>query len=130
MNVIKLMIENGANMNLTDKSGDTALHMAVYAARVPVVELLIGAGGTNLVKAKNKRLETPLHSIGKAQKLVDRSSKRNWFWNIDDYDADCYSIAKLLIENGADLFARNKKGQTPLDLVTDEKSERENMSVS
>lgn len=117
------MIEKGASVNLTDKSGDTPLHMAVYSARVPVVEMLISAGA--FVNATNKKLDTPLHTIGKSQKLVVRSLKESWFWNIDDYDADCYSIATLLIQNGADLRARNKDGKTPLDLVANEKSKEQ-----
>lgn len=119
------MIKNGADVNRTDRSGDTALHMAVYGARVPVVEMLIAAGG--FVNATNKKfMDTPLHTIGRSQKLVDRSSMEPWFWNIDDYDADCYSIAKLLIANGADLYAHNKDQKTPLDLVDNEKSKERN----
>lgn len=35
---------------------------------------------------------------------------------------DYYIIAKLLIDNGANIYAKNAKNQTPLDLAENEKS--------
>lgn len=115
------MIKNGADINrLTDDSGETPLHMAVFYARVPVVELLINAGA--FVNATTNNLNTPLHFIGLSKSYTVKLFKLDEDWNMDNYDDDSYSIAELLIKNGADLNAKNVNGETPLDLVTNEKS--------
>lgn len=123
VNVINLMIENGADINqLTDDSGESPLHMVVNIARVPVVELLIKAGA--FVNATTNDLNTPLHLIGKSENTTAHLLKTDQFWNMDNYDDDCYSIAEILIKNGGDLNAKNAQMQTPLDLVTNEKSKK------
>lgn len=115
------MIEHGADINnLTDDSGKSPLHMAVYIARVPVVELLIKAGA--FVNATTNDLNTPLHFIGKSENATMHLSKPNQFCESDSYDDDSYSIAELLIKCGADVFAENANRETPLDLVTNKKS--------
>lgn len=90
------MIEHGADINnLTDDSGESPLHMAVYIARVPVVELLIKAGA--FVNATTNDLNTPLHFIGKSENTTTHLLKTNQFWGIDNYDDDSFNIAELLI---------------------------------
>lgn len=51
-------IERGANPNASDQDGTTALHSAVRASNLPVVELLVGAGAK--VNSKSTSLGTPL----------------------------------------------------------------------
>lgn len=116
------MIEHGADINnLTDDSGESPLHMAVYIARVPAVELLIKAGAFVNATTTND-LDTPLHFIGKSENTTTHLLKTNQFWQIDNYDDDLYNIAELLIKSGADLNAKNANGETPLDLVTNKNS--------
>lgn len=117
------MIENGADINnLSDSSGESPLHMAVHYARVPIVELLIKAGA--FVNATTNDLNTPLHYIGVSENITARLSEVDQYWNMENYDDDCFNIAKLLVRNGADLNAKNVNGETPLDLVINERSKK------
>lgn len=118
LNVIKLMIENGADMNhITDALGNTPLHIAVERARGAIIKLLIEAGA--FINATNKDLDTPLHLIGKFENSDDDE--------IDD--DDFYYTAELLIKSGADLTAKNADGKTPLGLVKNEKRKFLNICI-
>ncbi len=86
--IAKLLVKNGADINAKNNNGDTPLHGAAYAGDVKIAKLLVKNGAD--VNAKNNNGDTPLHIVR----------------NVD--------IAKLLIENGADVNARNDNGDTPL----------------
>lgn len=79
------LINEGADMNVKDRHGNTPLHDAAsirYPPRLPVIKLLIDkAAGVN---TKNNHGETPLH-----------------FAVLQDY-----FVAELLIEKGADVNAK------------------------
>ncbi len=79
------LIEQGANVNATDREGNSPLHKATTAEQT---NLLIEAGAD--VKAKNKEGETPLHTAKTAEQIA------------------------MLIEAGADVNAQDNKGKTPL----------------
>ena len=92
----KLLIENGADIKLRNNKGNTALHEAVAKNNIKTAQLLIDKGVN--VNVRNNFGQTPLHKV-KYRK----------------------EIAKLLIEKGADVKARDNKGQTPCDIVSSEK---------
>jgi hypothetical protein len=58
IDAIVALLEVGANVNLTDEKGNTALHFAVKRGRVDIVKLLLSYNSTI---SKNKQEETPLH---------------------------------------------------------------------
>jgi len=93
--VAELLIANSANKNAKDDSGETHLHHAAKYGRKEVVELLIAKGAD--VNAKRNNGQTPLHrAAGGGHK----------------------EVAELLIAKGADLNAKIEAGQytgTPLD---------------
>lgn len=94
----KILLDAGANVNLTGGDGKTALHRAVYCRNEPLVRLLIQAGAN--VKAQHLSGsccgDTPLHEAA--------------FFGYTP-------LALLLIEHGADVNAKNAAGQTPLCLA-------------
>jgi len=94
--VVKLLIEVGADINAKDSDGDTVL---MYASQkdyyINVVKLLIKAGAD--VNAKNNFEETALMWASKN---------------------DNKEIVKLLIEAGADVNAKNKFKNTALMLAS------------
>ena len=99
MEIAKLLIDKGANVNVKDADGDTPLKSAAYAGHKEIVELLIAYGADvnlkhSLPSDRTLEADTPLHeATGENHK----------------------EIVELLIANGADVNARNDFGSTPLD---------------
>ena len=89
--VVKVLLESGANANAVDKGKDTALHLAAGHGHVDVAKVLIQNGAK--VNAVNFRGRTALHVAAKYEHA--------------DY-------VKLLIQNGADLNAVEEGKMTPL----------------
>jgi ankyrin repeat protein len=55
--MVSLLISHGARINATDQNGDTALHHAAQAGRLPSVRVLLNAGAN--LKLINRRGYTP-----------------------------------------------------------------------
>ena len=88
---VKLLVEKGVNVDVTDGLGWTPLHEAAWMGKTEVLKLLIEKGAD--INAADKDGNTPLH----------RASRRG------RTDA-----LRLLMEKGADLNAADKDGNTPL----------------
>eukprot|EP00899_Mesostigma_viride_P003715 jgi/Mesvir1/13344/Mv24003-RA.1 len=89
--VVRLLVEDGADVNAEDKEGSTALMAAARTGHVESFWLLLENGAH--VNARNKHGSSPLMYAALNGHL---------------------DIARSLIENGADVNARNKNGWTPL----------------
>ena len=88
--IAKLLITNGAKVNIKNKRGETPLHMTTLNDDVEFTKLLIENGAN--VNVKDNEGETPLHG--------------NPFKETD--------LVKLLVENGANVNAKDNDGLTPL----------------
>jgi serine/threonine protein kinase len=95
----EILIANGADVNATNKNGETVLHLAVNLywtkknttkIRI-VIDFLIAKGAD--VNARDNEGNTPLHFTKEKE------------------------IAELLIAHGADVNAKNNQGYYPLDTV-------------
>lgn len=82
----RLLINAGADVNVQENEGNTALHLT---RKQKIVEMLLNAGAN--VNIKNNVGDTPLHSVVNYSNLV-----------------------QLLVDKGADVNASNNKGKTPL----------------
>jgi ankyrin repeat protein len=92
MDVVKLLLANGAEVNARDNESDTPLHNAAKNGQKDVVELLLLKGAN--VNAKNNSYgDTPLHEAA-------REGHND--------------VVELLLANGADVNARDEFGGTPL----------------
>ena len=89
---VRVLIEEGADVNAKDNLGWTALHEAAYS-ETDIVEVLLDAGID--VNAKDLAGHTALH-------LVSACS----VCNVD--------VARILLENGADVNLKNFEGRTAL----------------
>ena len=85
----------GANLNITDKDGDTPLHEALRHHTLSQLRQLQDMQDVGKL----------LMGLGAGPGSGDKKSSA--------------SIACFLVANGADLAVKNKKGQTPLDLCPD-----------
>lgn len=59
--VIEYLLDNGANIELTDSKSRSVMHLAVESGRNKTLKLLIQKGGERLVNRTDKNCKTPLH---------------------------------------------------------------------
>lgn len=89
--MVRLLLEAGANIEFTTKRGRHALHRALYG-NAETMKVLLEAGAD--VNAPDKRDNRPI--------------------NIAVSEENMQEMVKLLIDAGADVNARNDKNNTPL----------------
>lgn len=121
--LLKVFIDNGANVNAVDKSvrGWSALFWAIVRFHTDAVELLVNNGAdVNLVDEKGY---TPLHYAQTpeiVQIIIDNwadVNARGKDGNTPLHMLNPVVAAQILIDNGANVNAKNQKGETPLDLA-------------
>ena len=93
INIIKLLVEKGADITLQDKNGYNALHHATTFNTLEVVTFFVYEKGMN-VNTETKNKETPLHLA-----ITNNTDKR---------------IVPYLIERGTSVNAKDMAGVTPL----------------
>ena len=92
--IVKLLTNKGAKINLKSESGDTALHYAVRKNHINIVEILLKNGAD--INIKGYRGLVPLHFA---------------------VTFDSVQLSEKLIVQGADVNVQNDDGKTPLDVV-------------
>lgn len=95
INVVELLLKNGANPNTPQVYTETPLHTAAALGNIECMRLLLSHGADVRSQFGKKRM-TALHLAAE-----------------DDY-SEC---VKLLLKHGADVNARNFDGKTPLHLA-------------
>ena len=91
---VKLLIENGADIEAKDNNGDTALILASYYRYLEIIQYLVEKGAN--INATNDNGWTSLMYASKYGEL---------------------ETIKYLLENGADVNIKNKNGNAALDLA-------------
>ncbi len=97
LDVAKLLMERGADMNEASLGGMTALHHAAEANQPAIVEYLISKGANPDVR--DAFLKTPLHHA--VQGCPENVS--------------CLAVVELLVDKGADKSALDTDGKSALD---------------
>ena len=93
---VRELIAQGANVNITNYKGQTALHCAAKAGFVEPVRILLDHGAH--VNAQDRDGDTPLHTALKSS-IKDQTRLQQ--------------VIDLLLQNGADIEMRNRLGRTP-----------------
>ncbi len=101
--VARMLLERGVDVNAPDKDHRTALHSASYFGDLEIARVLLDHGAkASWPSSEDDRAQTPLHLVFK-----------NSYW----FQHDGLGVAKLLLERGADINARDKDNATPLHLA-------------
>jgi ankyrin repeat protein len=98
--LVVLLLENGAIVNLQAKDNSTPLHLASYNLRFEIVQELLDKGAN--ADAENDEGRTPLQEVFRG----DHPSLE-----------DSAGVAQILLERGVDAYARDKYHVTASDLT-------------
>lgn len=125
--IVKLLLDNGAQINETNFNEETPLIIATYKCNYDVVELLLD-NGADINKTGNNK-DTPLMiAIGENNyDVVELLLEKGADINKTGYKGDTPlsvainigndDIVKLLLDNGADLDIADNNGNTPLSVA-------------
>ena len=94
LDIAKLLIEKGANVNSKDQQNDSPLHLAVKYGRKNHIKILLKNGAE--IDTKNNSSFTPLHEA------IFRKKP---------------NVVKLLLENNADMNIKNGKNKSAIELA-------------
>jgi serine/threonine protein kinase len=131
----KIIITNGVNVNAKDEYGNTPLHMAVYNENYELIDLLIRKGAN--INLLNKERKVPLHlamDIGTpdsknntklAAFLINRGASLKIYHPVGNSNLLHLSTSlfadknfiEFLLNKGVDINAKNDNGNTPLDIA-------------
>ncbi|KAI9790609.1 MAG: hypothetical protein M1816_004941 [Peltula sp. TS41687] len=117
--IIRALMEHGADPNICDGLGGVALSVAIERGRTQVVRTLLELTTTNLSWAddggcglmhyasRTKTVSTPLHATISSEDLLA---------------AEMAEMVKLLLDLGADPAIANESGMTPLALASEHRN--------
>ena len=95
--IARMLIDAGANLDIQDDQGQTPLHWAAKYGREEIARMLIGAKAD--VNVQDKWGSTPLHGAAR--------------WGYEE-------ISKMLIGAGANKDVQDNKGLYPYDLTSNQ----------
>lgn len=110
--IVKLLISHGANINDKNNDGDTVLHnVRIFPLDREIIELLISHNAN--VNIKNNNGNTPLHNVCCSTVSIAYSNLKKAVLHGLYY----HDYTKILLENGANICAKNNKRETPMMLA-------------
>lgn len=128
LEVVKILIDYGADLSVANLAGDTPLCLALDRGHVEVGKVLIEKGTavsaaptigwTPLHMASNKGYVDIVEMLLEKDADVSSTTKDNWTPLHMASSKGHFDIVKVLLEKGADISAANEHGWTPLCLAS------------
>ncbi len=126
-NITKLLLEEGASIDIRDQNKNTLLHLAASNGHTDTVKLLVEKepdlsvvneeGNTSLhLAASNGHTDTVKLLMEKGSDLSAVNKNGDTLLHLAASNGHT-DIVKLLVEKGSDLSAVNKNGDTPLNIA-------------
>ncbi|XP_034952602.1 serine/threonine-protein phosphatase 6 regulatory ankyrin repeat subunit B-like [Chelonus insularis] len=106
VDIIKILLQYKANINCTDSTSNTPLHIACQARNLEVITVLLENGANP--NSANDEGQTPLHLVCAQKDAKDEST-----------DEMTLKIIELLLQYNANIEAVDMKGWTPLFIACD-----------
>ena len=112
MDIVRFLLEKGADVNASNKQGLTALMIAAAGHKGEAVQALLAKGAD--VNAKDDDDSTALIlSLGDLPNLPPDAPDRV----VEGLDTEVTAIVQDLLDKGADVKVKNKKGETALTMA-------------
>lgn len=124
VDVIKTLLKAQATVDSVDGNNTTPLHLAVHQGYIKATTLLVEAGAN--VNFQDNDGDTPLHNcvMGKRPGSEGETLARlllGMRLSSDGEKQERTNVACYLIQKGASVSIRNKKGRTALECCSDER---------
>ena len=113
--VVRLLLEKGADANARCRNNYTPLHIAAENGSEAVARLLLEKGADANARCSDD--ETPLHRVLTILANDEDSDEDSIDFHMDAENGSG-AVARLLLENGADVNVKNNYGYTPLTIAT------------
>ncbi|XP_018574567.1 ankyrin-3-like [Anoplophora glabripennis] len=139
--IVKCLVEFGADLNATDENGCTALYLAVERCRTNTVKYLLQRGANRNITDNEGysalHIAARENYLDSVKLLVEAAADVN----ATDYygktalhfavsgDTSNLDIVKCLVENEANVIIRDSEGNTPLHLAVDEDVNENNPDI-
>jgi hypothetical protein len=118
VSLAKALLERGSDINAIDGDGLTALMHAAWQGNEAMVELLVKAGADASVKDRNGVTALSLACDAPNPRIInlllEHDKAKGAAVLLEVCKKDSTEMVKMLVENGADVNARDEDGATPL----------------
>ena len=127
--MIKLLLDHGADSAGTDFVGATPLHCAAACGNIAAIHTLLDSGADTLISIRGSHTDTPLHSAIRsrnedaAKVLIDKGADieagndnhHSPFFYAVQYG--CPEVARILLDKGAGIANDQSRDEIPLVLA-------------